>query len=234
MPSPSQPPGPIAPNPSEETGSFVLRFGTAVGLAAAAALASALPAAMRVAAALGAEGTGRAWTGLAALSLAPMVATVVVLRGAREGLRAFAGPGAGLRLYGAMLWAAWLLVILTLFGSALRATTHHHALAGVTFAIGALVFAVGLALATVRVLAILRGVSPRTRRLAAVGLAAGALVALGWIGVRFLRAASHDVASAPAAGTVVDILAFALAAGFAARPSLASRRALAVVGPRGS
>jgi hypothetical protein len=186
---------------------------------------------MRVATALGAEGTGRAWTGLAASALVPMVATVVILRGAREGLRAFGGPGAELRAYGAALWAAWLLVTLTFFGSVLRATTHHHGLAGVTFAFGALGAAVGLALASARMVVILRDAAPDTRKIAAIGLVLVTVLALGWIGVRFLNAARHDPASAAAAGTIVDILAFALAAGFAARRTLVSRRTLAVVGP---
>ena len=221
----------MARPPTEDGGSLVLRFGTAVGVAAAAALACALPAAMRVATALGAEGTGRAWTGLAASALVPMVATVVILRGAREGLRAFGGPGAELRAYGAVLWAAWLLVTLTFFGSILRATTHHHGLAGVTFAFGALMAAVGLALASARMVVLLRDAAPETRKIAAIGLVLVTVLALGWVGVRFLNAARHDPASAAAAGTIVDILAFALAAGFAARRTLASRRTLAVVGP---
>src|ERR1019366_4733011 len=155
-PPPPAPAGPLRPGPSPDGGSLVLRFGTAIGLAAAAALACALPAAMRVAAVLGAEGTGRAWTGLAASALVPMVATVLTLRGAREGLRAFGGPGAELRAYGMALWAVWLVVALALFGSVLRATTHQHALAGVTFAFGELALAVGLALASARVVELLR------------------------------------------------------------------------------
>ena len=245
QPPAQQPPSPARRNPgpgqgdafeSEETGSLVLRFGTAVGLAAAAALAAALPAAMRVGSAAGQEGTARAWTGLAAAALVPMVGAVVVLRGAREGLRAFGGPGADLRAYGVGLWGASLLVVLALYGSVLRATTHHHALAGVTFALGAVALAVGLALVTVRVVAILRSgppgapLSPSLRGFA-VGLAVFAFAAVGWIGLRFLHAASRDAASAPAAGMVVDVLAFALAALFAARRSLVLRRAVAVVGP---
>lgn len=201
-----------------------------MGLGAAGALACALPAATRVATALGAEGTGRAWTGLAASALVPMVAMVVILRGASEGLRAFGGPGAELRAYGAALWAAWLLVGLALFGSVLRATTHNHALAGVTFAFGALAVAVGLAFTCARVVEILRVVSAPVRRAGGAGLVFITVCALGWVGVRFLRAA-HDPASTAAAGTLVDILAFVLAAGFAARRTLASRRALALVGP---
>jgi hypothetical protein len=229
---------PSTPPPHEpEAGSIVLRFGSAVGLASAAALACAVPPALRISAALGADGTaatpptGRAWIGLAAAALVPMVGTVIVLRGAREGLRAFGGAGAELRAYGGGLWAASLFVMLAYFGSVLRATTHHHALAGVTFAFGAVVLAVASALACARVTAILRGVSEERRRVLVIALGLAALAAVSWTGFRFLRAASHDPASAPAAGNVVDVLAFGLAAFFAAGHSLASRRPLALVGP---
>ena len=86
----------------------------------------------------------RAWVALAAAALVPMVAAVVVLRGAREGLRAFAGPGAGLRAFGVGLWIASLIVAFTFFGGVLRAHTHHHGLAGVTFAFGALGLAIAI------------------------------------------------------------------------------------------
>lgn len=230
-PMPSKPPIPLPPAPSEEAGSLVLRFGTAVGLAAAAAMASSFPAALRVGAGLGEDATGRVWTVLAASSLVPMVSAVVILRGAREGLRAFGGPGAELRAYGVALWAVSLLVTLTILGSVLRATTHQHALAGVTFAIAALVAAIGLALVCARIVAILRGATPHASGVLALALSMFAFAAIGGIGVRFLHAASHEAASAPAAGMVVDVLAFSLAAVFATRRSLASRRAVAVVGP---
>jgi hypothetical protein len=209
----------------------VLRFGTAVGLAAVAAMAASLPAALRVGAGLGDDETGHVWTVLASASLLPMVSAVVILRGAREGLRAFGGPGAELRAYGVGLWAASLLVTLTVLGSVLRATTHHHALAGVTFAFLALAAAVGLALACVRIIAILRGATPHARGVIALVLAMSVFAALGAIGMRFLHAASHEPATAPAAGKDDDVLAIFLAAVFSTRRSLASRRALAVVGP---
>ncbi len=230
-PPPAKLPSMKPSSPTEETGSLVLRFGTAVGLAAAAAMAGALPAALRIGAGLGQDATGRVWTGLAAASLVPMVCAVVILRGAREGLRAFGGPEAELRAYGVALWASSLFVALALLGSVLRATTHQHALAGVTFAFGAAGLAVGLALGCVRVVAILRGASAALRGALALALAMVVFAALGWIGMRFLSAASNEPASAPAAGMVVDVLAFSLAALFAARRSLASRRAVAVVGP---
>jgi len=227
-------PGSAPPPPAraDEGGSAVVRFGTAVGLAAVAALACVAPAALRVASLdAGDIGKMHAWIGLAAAALLPMLAAVVVLRGAREGLRAFAGAGAGLRLYVVALWMAVLLVGLSLFGSVLRATTHHHGLAGVTFAFGALAFAVGDALVCVRVFNIARMMPEGGRRvlMLALGLAVG--IVLLAVGVRFVRAASHDAASYAAAGTVVDVLAFALAALFASRRSLVSRRSIALVGP---
>lgn len=223
---------PPTPGPLEDPGSFVLRFGTAVALSAAGALLCALPAASRVSGALaGTVGTARVWVALAAAALVPMVTAVVALRGAREGLRGFGGPGAGLRAYGVALWLASLVVMFTLFGGLLRATTHHHALAGVTFALGALALAVGSALVCARIVGILRGCPLGVRRALAGALALPTVVALGWVGLRFLAAASHDPASAGAAGTILDVLAFVLAALFAARSTLIARRALAIIGP---
>src|SRR5579872_5733842 len=110
----------------------VLRVGTAVGLGVAASLGCTLPAALRVSGSgLTDAGPLRAWVALAAAALGPMIATVLILRAARDGLRAFGGEGAELRAYGAGLWLASLLVGFSVFGSVLRATTHHHALAGV-------------------------------------------------------------------------------------------------------
>jgi hypothetical protein len=215
-----------------EGGSAVVRFGTAVGMGAAAALVGVLPATMRVASGEGeAPGAARAWVALAAAALAPMIASVVVLRGARAGLRAFGGPGAELRLYGVGLWLASLLAGLALFGSFLRANTHHHALAGVTFAFGALVFAAGDALVCVRLVSIARGLPDRARRMLLGLLTFAVGIVLFAVGVRFVRAASHDAASYAAAGTVVDVLAFALAAFFAARRFFVARRAVAIIGP---
>jgi hypothetical protein len=208
-----------------------MRFGTAVGLAAVAALACALPAAMRVSSANAAEGTARVWVALAAAALGPMVAAVVVLRGAREGLRAFGGPGSALRAFGAALWVASLLVGLSVFGSVLRATTHQHALAGVTFAFGAVGLAAGSGVVCARIVSILREAPQGARRVLAVLLALVACAALAWVGLGFMRAASSEHPSSAAAGTVVDILAFTLTAMFGARRSLVASRLVALVGP---
>ncbi len=210
-----------------------MRFGTAVGLGAAAALASALPATMRVTLAPVAsqETTGRVWVGLAAVTLLPMIGAVAVLRGARVGLRSFGGPAAEVRAFGVALWAGSLFVALSFFGSTLRASTHHHALAGVTFAFGAVVLAVGAALVCARLVAILRSASSEARRGMALVIGLLGFAVLGFLGTRFLDALLRDSGSAPAAGMVVDVLAFALTALFAAQPGLASRRAIAIFGP---
>jgi hypothetical protein len=230
---------PPPPNSVEDAGSLVLRFGTAMGLTATAALACAVPASIRIARVLeGPDGAvAHVLVGLAAAALGPMLVMVVALRAAREGLRAFVGPGAGLRAYGVGLWLASLVVALALFGSALRRTTHQHALAGVTFACGAGAIALGSAIVCARVVGILRNAAPGTRRGLSTAIAAIAIAAIAWVGLAFLRAVSSDPASMAASGTVVDILAFVLAALLASRLSFASfasfapRRALALVGP---
>jgi choline-sulfatase len=228
MPASAPPPPPVA----EDAGSFVVRFGSAVGLGAVAALGAVGPAAMRVApAVLDGPGGTHVWLALATAALLPSVAAVVVLRSARVGLRAFAGPGLGLRIFGVVLWLSSLLVFLSLFGRVLRATTHHHGLAGVTFAMGALVAAVGSALVCGRIVAMARGAPEFGRRGLILLLSVGALLGLGFVGVHFVRAASQDAASYGAAGTVVDVLAFGLAVVLASSRALATRRVLAIVGP---
>jgi hypothetical protein len=230
-----------APPPHEPTAaerpSSVVRVGTAVGAGTLAAVLASLPAAMRVAAAgvggaaAAAPSPGRALLALAAASLVPMVAAVAVARGATDGLRAFAGRGAGLRGFGVALFLATMFVALSVFGSMLRANTHHHGLAGVTFAFGALALAVGDAMVCARVVSIVKGLSPAARRIVVMSVLAGVAIVVFGVVVRFVKAASHDEASYAAAGTVVDVLAFLLVAVFASRPWLARRRALAWVGP---
>jgi hypothetical protein len=211
---------------------FLIRLGTAFGLSVAAALACALPAALRVSASGVATGTttGRIWIALAAADLLPMLMAVVVLRGAREGLRALAGEGAGLRAWGLALWVALQFVVLTVVGAVLRATTHQHALAAVTHAFAALAVAIGSALVCARIVAIVAAAPPRTRRALLVLLSCLALVAVAAVGMRFLRAVWREPTPSPAAATVVDVLAFGLAALFGSRPSFALRRSIGLLG----
>ncbi len=229
MPEPLPPPPSARPG---ETGSLVSRFGTTVGLGAAAAMACALPATLRVSRALGgAESPLLVWVALAAIALVPMIASLVVLRRAREGWRAFGGPGASAFIYGVSLWLVVLVLGLSVLGRFLRATTHHHALAGVTFALAGLALALGAGAACARIVSVLRAVSPGVRRALALVLSLVAGAGLLWLALGCARASSHDAVSAGQVGIVVDDLAFVLAAAFASRHALVIRRVLALVGP---
>jgi hypothetical protein len=212
-----------------------MAIASAFGLAALAGLACTLPATLRVSERVAASVTApRVWLALATSALAPMVCSIFVLRAAREGLRAFSGAdsgGARIRALGAGVGLSGLLVALSIFASLLRAATHNRALAGVTFAMGGLALIVALAVVNGRVVVLLEQTSPQRR--AALGGLIVFLVAsaVAWMGLRFASAAGRDTASSASAGIVVDVLAFGLAALFAARPSFAERRSLAVAGP---
>jgi hypothetical protein len=211
-----------------------MQFGALVGLAAVAALLASFPAMIRVSAALAGGAPAaqvRAWAALGAAAIGPMALTIVVLRGARQGLRSFGEPQAPLRIFGLGLWLAMLFITLALFGGALRATTHHRALAGVTFGCGALVLALGWGLVCVRLVEMLRGMTERARQMAMLLLGGAALAAIAVLVLRFLRAVSGDASSSEAAATVVDVLAFVLTALLASQDWSPVRRPLALVGP---
>jgi hypothetical protein len=199
-----------------------------------AALACTLLPALRIAhEPVAAESTPRVWVALSAAALAPMAAAIGALRGARKTLRSLEGPDRqrrGWSRFGFALWLASLVVAFSLFGSVLRATTHQRALAGVTFAFGALAMAAGLAAVCARLVAVLRTDSLRTRVWLASAAVVSALASLALVGVRSLRAASHDAASRTTVATALDLLGFVAAALLASSPRLVHRRAPALVG----
>jgi choline-sulfatase len=208
-----------------------VHFGAWVGLAAAAALLCTLPAMTRVSATLaGGAPVVRAWAALAAAALGPMGLSIVVLRGARRGLRVFSEPGLRLRWFGLGLWLAFLFTTLAAFGGVLRATTHHRGLAGVTYGGGALVFAAGWGLVCARIVGFLRGVPDRVRRPMVYCLAAGAVAMVGFVVLRFVSAVAMAPSSA-AGAIVVDVVAFLLTAVFVSADWRVATRPLAIVGP---
>ena len=225
---PPQPP----PDRPRDGGTPVARFGTIAGLGTAAALACAMPAATRIAPALtGGEPSGQVWVALAAAALLPMGLAVALLVAAREGSRAFGGPRAGPFALGASMWIVTVGVGLAVFGAALRATTHQHALAGVTFALGALALAAAAGFVCARVVELL-GAAPAILRWAiGIAIATTLGVAVLLLVLRCAGASTRDPASAAQVGTVVDVLAFLVAAGFAARQARVVRRMMALVGP---
>jgi choline-sulfatase len=224
----------VAPDPQQQTNdagvSFVTRFGSAAGMGLVATALAATPAAMRVMVGPPSPCTGLGvWTALVAAAVGPMIVAVVTLRGARVGLRSFGGKHAMPWLAGVAMWFALMFFLLTGIGAVLRATTHHHGLAGVTFALLSVVTAVALALASARVVAIVRRWPPSARwAVLAVGAAVGGI----FLAVLRGRLAGGEVpAPGTTSSTVVDWLAFGIASAFASRHEFTGRRVIALFGP---
>jgi hypothetical protein len=115
-----------------------------------------------------------------------------------------------------------LVVVLTGFGAALRATTHHHGLAGTTFAIGALAFVLAGGVAVGRIGAFVQKTTDDAQRIVA---GASFFILFACIAAVASRLGGRE--SLP----VVDALAVLLAIVFVGQPVFAGRRALAIVGP---
>lgn len=220
---------PLRRDPSEEDpaagGEPLLRMGTMLGVAFLVALLGSAPAALRLARALPSVGLISSWSMVGAAALVPAVALVAVFRGARRGARSFMVERA--REHGTTLFLFFALALpcLVLFGAVLRAKTHHHALAGVTYSIGALATMTLLAAVSARLARVLASRSPTMAR-AGFGVAFVTLLAsLAWAGVR----ASH--ATGPVAGALLDLAALLLASGIGSRPGFLDTRALALLGP---
>jgi hypothetical protein len=179
-------------------------------------MVGAIPAAARVAAAT--HSVLGSWLALAACGLVPAVAAVALLRGAREGMRAFGGEDATLVVWAAATWAMATSLALAAFGAVLRALTHHHALAGVTFGLGGLVVAGGVALVVRRLANIARALDPWGRS----ALVVVTLVTLGAaLGVFAFRVGPDVFGGEPAPDALVDGLAFGIATVALSRGSFA-------------
>jgi hypothetical protein len=192
------------------------RVGTLFGAATLAALLGSIPATVRVASP--AVGFLSAWFGLGACALPPLVVIVFVLRATRESARVIVGEDGSITGWALLVWALGTFVTLSAFGAVLRATTHHHALAGVTFALGAVAVAGFAALLARRLASIARALGPAARAVMMVAV-------LGTLtGILFVLAAR--VARAGGLGTpppeFVDVLAFAISAGALSRRAFAS------------
>lgn len=213
------------PEPEDDRSSSVMRLGVIVAGGVLAAVVSSLPAALRMANASSASGALERWLVLAALATPLAVAAVAVLRRARVGVQLLAGARAPLFAMGVLLWCLIELVVLSAFGALLSKTTHHRALAGVTFAIFAVVTGVVVALVARRAATVLARKGAGAQKLG-LGVVAGcAFVGVMLVGVRMARAEETLAASA-----LVDALAFTVTTTIASSRLLGRWRPMAIAG----
>jgi hypothetical protein len=181
-----------------------------------------LPAALRAASFDPAVDRIGAWVALTGVGVVPCALLAGVFRGAYAGMRAFGGEGAQARAAAVGAWLILLLVSLSGYGAMLRATTHHHALAGATFAIGALVLTLVCAFAASRIGALVRRASEDAQKVLAATIFVALFIAIGMVASRLGREEGAPV---------VDAMALLLALVFAAQPGFAGKKALAIAGP---
>lgn len=211
--------------PQPEGESAILVVGFIVAGAVIAAVASSLPAALR----MGEEGSaGRAleqWIVLSALATPLAAAVVVILRRARVGLRLLMGDRASLLAIGVLWWSVIELGLLSIFGAVLRKTTHHHALAGVTFAAFAVASGALVGIFARRTTAIIARGGTSLQKIGLVIAGGAAFVVVMLVGIRTSRAEGLHTAAA-----LVDVLAFAVMSTIASSKILSRFRPLAIAG----
>jgi len=137
-----------------------------------------------------------------------MILVVGFARSAREGARSIAGEEAPLVTWAIATWAIATFLALSSYGALLRATTHHHGLAGVTFAIGGLGIGALLALVVRRLAQMARDADPWGRTGLVVCIMGALVCALFIVVVRVARSGGAEVPPV----LLVDGLAFLTAA----------------------
>jgi hypothetical protein len=211
--------------------SFLTRFGGTVSVAMIAALVAATPATLRMHG--GDVDLIRAWLTLGGLAIGPMLLLIPLARLAREGLRSVsqqAGESRALeRTAAATVFVGTWLWFLSALGAQLREKTHHHALGAVTFAIGAAVSLVGLALVARRLAIILTSLRDKRRDLGTAAAIAAIVLSVAILALRLARGAPELGDGARA--MLVDGVAFALALAFFARKTFEERLIVPRLGP---
>lgn len=205
--------------------SFATRLGTVVGGGVLAAAASSLPAELRIGDGGSIVRAVEQWLALAALLTPLAIIMVGVMRRARAGIRILAGNRAPLFVAAALWWAVLELSVLSVLGAVLRANTHHHGLAGVTFAVLALISGIGIALLTVKGVRLLLRMPSGGHRIALIVASAAAFLVVALVGIRTSRAVGLHTAAA-----MVDSLALIVSSAIASSRAMARWRPLAVGG----
>lgn len=205
--------------------SAVTRFGTAVGAGVVVALLASLPAALRVVR----DGQGPslplALAALAALALPASVLAVGLVRRLRVGLRVAGVSGKSAFGTAVLAFSVVLMGTLSIVGAVLRAKTHHHGLAGTTFALVALVVGIFSGLLAARVGRVLAAASSGARRGAFVVALLAAFGTLALVGLR-----TANATDLPTAHVLVDLLALVVSAAVLSSPLLARAKGLALAG----
>jgi hypothetical protein len=196
-----------------------------VGGGVLAAIAASLPAELRIGDGGSMLRAFEQWLALAALQAPLAILVVAVVRRGRAGLQMVAGPRAPLFAAAALWWAVLELGVLSVLGALLRAKTHHHGLAGVTFAMLALISGLGVGLLALKGIALL-GRMPAQGHVAALGIVAvTSFVVITLVGVRTSRAEGLHTAAA-----LVDLLSLLVASVVASTRLVARWRPLAIGG----
>jgi hypothetical protein len=216
---------PVGEDDDDAAASFPTRLGTVAGGGVLAAIASSLPAELRIGDGGSALRAFEQWLALAALLTPFAILLVAIFRRGRTGLQMVAGQHAPLFAAAALWWAVLELGVLSVFGAVLRAKTHHHGLAGVTFAILALISGVVVGLLAVRGVRMLARMPADGHRHALVIVSVTAFVVLVLVGMRTARAEGLHTAAA-----LVDMLALLVATAIASTRPVARWRTLAVGG----
>lgn len=209
----------------EDAASVVTRFGTAVGAGVMAAVVASLPAALRIGDGASAKEAAALWVALAALLTPLAIATVGVFRRARAGARLLVGPHVTAAAAAVVWWCVLELGLLSVFGAVLRAKTHHHGLAGVTFAFFAVASGVVVGLLAARGGRMLARFSSTAQKVVLAFATLAVFLALVLVGLRTAR--SEELSTAAA---LVDVLALAVASAVGSTQLLARVRPLALVG----
>lgn len=211
------------PEPENDGSSVVMRVGYIVAGGVVAAVASSLPAALRMGG--GAARALEQWIALSALATPIGVGAVAVLKRARVGLRLLVGERAALFAMAVLWWCVIELGLLSVFGALLRKTTHHHALAGVTFAVFAVVTGIFVGLLARRATANLARGEGSLHRVGLAIAAGAAFLVLLLVGVRTSKAEDLHTAAA-----LVDALALMVTATIASSRLFGRYRPMAIAG----
>lgn len=209
----------------DDPGAPLTRVGTVVGGGVCAAIVASVPASIRIGDGGSSSRALDQWLALAALALPVGILCVGVLRRARAGLRVLAGDRATVLVACTVWWAVLQVGVLSVLGAILRAKTHHHGLAGVTFAMAALVTGLLSALLAVRGGHLLARAPETAQRAVLYAAAAAAFLVVMLVGVRTARAEGLHTAAA-----LVDVLAIVVSAAIASAKPFTRARALAYVG----